>query len=247
MLKLEESEEKAERIEYYRREAEKYDEKRFSCECNRIYDRISKEVVYSYVKNCKYVLDAGTGTGRFAIHLANKGISVVALDTSKEMLEIAKRKAIQEGCETKVEFILGDLENLPFRDAIFDGTCSITVLIHFSSKNLAISELSRVLKPDGNLVLDVPNKVLSKVYGVFLSLIGRTTFKDYHYGMKEARKLLQANSVEIVDRRRFGKVPRLITHLLVCKLNLLFFSGMIESLEKYDFGAAGFIKGVKNK
>ena len=247
MSEPEKSEESVERIEYYRHEADKYDEKRLSCECNRIYDRISKEIVYSYVQNCKYVLDAGTGTGRFAIYLASKGINVVALDTSKEMLEIAKQRAIQEGCETRVEFILGDAENLPFEDAIFDGICSITVLIHFSSKNLAISEFSRVLKPDGNLILDVPCKALSKVYGMFLSLIGKTTFKDYHYGMKEARKLLQANSVEIVNRRRFGKIPRLITHLFVCKLNLWFFSKMIEKLERCDFGASSFIKGVKVK
>ncbi len=245
MSELQKSEEEARRVEYYRHEAQRYDQKRFSCECNKMYDRISKETIYSYLQNCKYVLDAGTGSGRFAIYLANKGINVVALDTSKEMLEISQRKAIQQGCESRIEFIVGDIENLPFRDAIFDGICSIIVLIHFSSKNLAMSEFSRVLKPDGNLVIDVPNKALSKVYGMFLSLIGRTTFKDYHYGMKDARKLLQVNSIEIVDRRRFGKIPRLIIHLFLCILNLKFLRGVVERFEKFNFGGTSIIKGLK--
>ena len=68
-----------------------YDSDIFSCKCNTLYDRMSKEIIYSYLKDCKYVLDAGTGTGRFAIYLAQRGINVVAADSSKEMIEIAKK------------------------------------------------------------------------------------------------------------------------------------------------------------
>ena len=236
---------KRECIRYYRQEAQGYDSARFSCECNKLYDRMSKEIIYSYLKDCKYVLDAGTGTGRFAIYLAQKGINVVAIDSSKEMIEIAQKKAEQEGCQHRIQFIVSDIENLPLRGKSVDGFCSIIVLIHLACRDYAVSELSRVLKSDGILVLDVPNKLLSRAYRPFLSLVGKTTFQDYHYSLREIKKLLSANSVELVERRAFGKLPRLIVHLLLCILNLKFLRGVVERLEMFNFGGTSIIKGLK--
>ena len=241
------SESKDKCIKYYRLGAENYDEKRFSCECNMLYDRISKEIVYDYLKDSQQVLDAGTGTGRFAIYLAQRGINVVAIDSSKEMVEIARKKAQQEGCQHRIHFIVSDIENLPFKDESFDGFCSITVLIHFACRDYAVSELSRVLKPGGIAVLDVPNKLLSRAYRPFLSLVGKTTFQDYHYSLKEIRKLLMNNSLELVEHRAFGKLPRLIIHLLLCILNIGFLRRVVERLEKFNFGGTSIIKEVSIK
>lgn len=232
-------------ISYYRREAERYDQKRFFCECNRIYDRISKEIVYDYLRNCHHVLDVGTGTGRFAIYLAERGVNVVALDSSKEMLEIAKQKARQEGCKNRIQFVLGDVESLPFKGESFDGVCSIIVLIHFVCRDYAVCELSRVMKSGGIAVLDVPNKPLARLYGLFPRLIGKTTFKDYYYDLREMKRLLLDNSIELVERRAFTKLPRVIVHLFLCILRLRFLIGVIERLEKFNFGGTSIVKGVK--
>ena len=241
------SESKDKCIKYYRLGAENYDEKRFSCECNMLYDRISKEIVFGYLKDSQQVLDAGTGTGRFAIYLAQRGINVVAIDSSKEMVEIARKKAQQEGCQHRIHFIVSDIENLPFKDESFDGFCSITVLIHFACRDYAVSELSRVLKPGGIAVLDVPNKLLSRAYRPFMRLVGKTTFHDYHYNLKEMRKLLVNSSIELVGRRAFGKLPRLIIHLLLCILNIGFLRRVVERLEKFNFGGTSIIKEVSIK
>jgi len=206
---------------------------------------MSKEIVYSYLKDCKYVLDAGTGTGRFAIYLAQRGLNVVAIDSSREMIEIARKKAEREGCQHRIQFIVADIENLPLRDRSVDGFCSIIVLIHLVCRDYALSELSRVLKSNGILVLDVPNKLLSRAYRPFLRLVGKTSFQDYHYSLGEIKKLLSANSVALAERRTFDKLPRLIVHLLLCILGLKFLGGVIERFEVFNFGGTSIIKGLK--
>jgi len=211
-----------------------------------LYDQMSKGIIYTYLKDCKCVLDVGTGTGRFAIYLAQKGINVVAIDSSKEMVEIAQKKAQQEGCQHRIQFIVSDIENLPFKDKSFDGVCSIIVLIHLACRYYAVSELSRVLKPGGVAVLDVPNR-LSRAYRPFMSLIGKTTFQDYHYNLGEIGKLLSGNSVELIEQRAFGKLPRLIVHLFLCILSIKFLRGVIERFEKFNFGGTSIVKGLKVK
>lgn len=232
-------------IRYYQQEAEHYDATRFSCECNMLYDQMSKEIIYRFLKDCKCVLDAGTGTGRFAIYFAQKGINVVAIDSSKEMVEIAQKKAQRVGCQDRIQFIVSDIENLPLKDKSFDGVCSIIVLIHFACRDYAVSELSRVLKSGGILVLDVPNKLLSMAYRPFISVARKATFQDYHYSLRQIRKLFLDNSLEVVEQRAFGKLPRLIVHFFLCILKLKFLKGAIERFEKFNFGATSIIRGLK--
>jgi ubiquinone/menaquinone biosynthesis C-methylase UbiE len=235
---------KAKCIRYYRREAEGYDSARFSCECSRLYDRMTKGIIHSYLKDCQCVLDAGTGTGRFAIYLAQRGINVVAIDSSRDMVAIARKKAEREGYHHQIQFLVADIENLPFQDSSFDGVCSIIVLIHLAERGYAVSELSRVLKPGGMAVLDVPGR-LSRAYGALANLMGRTTFQDYHYKMKEIQNLLRDSSVELVERRALGKLPRPIIHLFLCRLNLKFLRGAIGGFEKLNFGGTSIVKGRK--
>ncbi|MFC2021447.1 class I SAM-dependent methyltransferase [Chloroflexota bacterium] len=232
-------------IDYYQQAAAGYDSARFACECGALYDRLTKEVVYSYLKECEYILDAGTGTGRFAIYLAQKGMNIVAMDSSPEMIEIAREKARQAGCQDRIQFIVADIENLPFKDSSFYGVCSIIVLIHLTCPDYAVSELLRVLKPGGVSVIDVPNKLLSGGYGALMNLIGRTTFQDYHYNLRNIKSLFLDNSVKVVEQRKFGKLPRSIIHLFLCVLNSKFLQGVIERFEKFNFGGTSIIKGLK--
>src|SRR5690242_8218908 len=66
------------------------------------------------------ILDAGTGTGRFARPLAKvPGNTVVALDYSNDMLKLNQELARAEGIEN-IEYMQGDVEHLPFEDGRFD-------------------------------------------------------------------------------------------------------------------------------
>lgn len=202
-------------------------------------------IAYRYLKNCRYVLDAGTGTGRFAVYLAEKGIDVVAIDASIEMILLAREKANHGGYEDKTNFLVGDIENLPFKSNIFEGVCSIYVLIHFISRYQIISEFSRVLQKEGIVVFDVPNKILSGGYWRVMKTFGKTTFRDYHYNLKEINDIFSINSIKTLDRTNIIKIPRGILHFFLCVLKLTFLIPVIERFEGYNFGATSIIKGIK--
>lgn len=108
------------------------------------------------VKNAHgFILDAGTGSGRFAIPLArDPENSVVALDYSNEMLDQNRKLSAQQGINT-IEYIQGDIEHLAFPDNHFDAVVSITVVRHFPQWQNILKEYARVLKPGGKLVFEM--------------------------------------------------------------------------------------------
>lgn len=101
---------------------------------------------------CSNVLDAGTGTGRHAINLSRKCSNVTAIDSSEEMLKVAKSKAAKENLN--IHFKTCDLEKkLPFDDGMFDLiTCSLA-LTHVKNLQGVISEYYRILSRDGFLLI----------------------------------------------------------------------------------------------
>ena len=93
------------------------------------------------------VLDVACGTGDMAVELLRQGCSVTGVDLSKEMMAIAKQKAPQS------EYSLADVERLPFGEASFDAvTCAFGVR-NFVHLEQGLSEMLRVLKPGGRMVI----------------------------------------------------------------------------------------------
>ncbi len=81
------------------------------------------------------VIDAGSGTGRWATYCASQGAKVIALDFSREMLERGPRPAVE-----------GDLRELPFRDASADVTICSFALGYAPD---CLRELARITRPGG--------------------------------------------------------------------------------------------------
>jgi demethylmenaquinone methyltransferase/2-methoxy-6-polyprenyl-1,4-benzoquinol methylase len=107
------------------------------------------------------VLDACCGTGDLALADVRAGGRVMGLDFSERMLEHARRKA------PELEWVTGDLLNLPFGDGSFDAAT-----VGFGVRNVddierALRELRRVLRPEGRLgILEItrPRGLLSPFY-----------------------------------------------------------------------------------
>ena len=90
------------------------------------------------------VLDVGCGTGKHSVHLARLGFRTVAIDLSFKGILHAKERARQEG--TAVYFVVGDVENLPFKTESFDAVFCALVLHHFPDLSQLSRELARVVK-----------------------------------------------------------------------------------------------------
>jgi len=120
---------------------------------NQIKNLVELEIVLKNVKG--FILDAGTGTGRFAIPLAcNPENVVVALDYSNEMLDLNRKLSAQQGINT-IEYVQGDIEHLKYPADYFDAIVSITVVRHFPQWQNILKEYARVLKPRGKLVFEM--------------------------------------------------------------------------------------------
>jgi len=96
-------------------------------------------------------LEVGTGTGHFALDLAQRGLTVVGLDLSAPMLAVARSK------DTTVRWLLGDAAALPLAISSFDLVLSVTALEFVADHKRAMEEMWRVVRPGGRLVIGVLN------------------------------------------------------------------------------------------
>jgi ArsR family transcriptional regulator len=94
--------------------------------------------------------DLGCGTGQMTAALAPFVRHVIAVDGSAAMLQAAKKRL--QGFEN-VELRRGDLEGLPIDDGRLDAATLALVLHHVPEPPRALSEVARVLKPQGRLLM----------------------------------------------------------------------------------------------
>jgi demethylmenaquinone methyltransferase / 2-methoxy-6-polyprenyl-1,4-benzoquinol methylase len=107
-------------------------------------------------------LDVATGTGDLALELARRvapGGTVVGADFSERMLELARQKAVAEetagrvAAQTSIRFESANALDLPYGDAEFDAAT-----VGFGARNFAdlprgLSEMARVVRPGGRVVV----------------------------------------------------------------------------------------------
>jgi ArsR family transcriptional regulator len=101
------------------------------------------------------IADLGAGEGAFALLLAQRAKKVIAVDSSAKMIEVAREQAHRHGVKN-VEYRLGDMEELPIRDAAVDLVWVSQSLHHALHPERALSEANRILRPGGRiLILDL--------------------------------------------------------------------------------------------
>lgn len=100
---------------------------------------------------CKVAADLGCGTGHMLERLLQKAEHVIGVDGSPRMLEMARQRfASSPG---KVSLRIGELDHLPLADGEADLVTLSMVLHHLERPEAALREISRVLKPGGQLLL----------------------------------------------------------------------------------------------
>jgi len=234
---------KSKLIEHYKDEADGFDNRREICKHQKFYNKLHSEIVYSYLKGCKNVYEAGCGTGRFTLYLAKKGIKVHAMDSSEKMISIAKKKAIKEGVNKNITFEIGDIENIKSNDNIYDGVLSIAVLRHFKNINKGISELSRIAKPKGVVVTDYLDKKYYSIYRIYRKLIKdkneKYFYPNYYRTLTEIRNIFQNNGLDLTSHKSIRKFPKYLFYFK-------FLNSALNSIENnINMGPIVTVKGIK--
>jgi SAM-dependent methyltransferase len=92
-------------------------------------------------------IDAACGTGRYTEYLMERGHTVVGVDTSPEMLAVARTR-MPDG-----EFRAGSFDQLPADDSSADLVVCALALAHVPTLQVVMAEFARVLRPGGHLVI----------------------------------------------------------------------------------------------
>jgi ubiquinone/menaquinone biosynthesis C-methylase UbiE len=95
--------------------------------------------------------DLGCGAGQLAMEMARNapGLHVTGIDLSEKLLADARQSAEHAGREGRVEFRLGNVEQIPFPDQSLDLVISTISLHHWNDPTRVLGEIERILKPGG--------------------------------------------------------------------------------------------------
>ncbi len=115
------------------------------------------------------VLEAGVGTGLNIAHYSSD-YHVTAVDLNESFLQRAYRKA--KGKPVQVEFVLADVKSLPFPDHSFDTAVSTFLFCQLPDPMPGLTEIKRVLKPNGVLLMLEHVRPQGRLGGVISSLSG---------------------------------------------------------------------------
>lgn len=120
------------------------------------------------------ILDNGCGTGILIKSLNKKKFNIVGVDRSYNMIKYAKYHSKR--------FVLGDSQQLPFQDAIFDIIVGRSLLHHLSDLSSGVAEMARLLKVNGEIILTDTNNSLLSILPRTLAY-RRKHFSDDHRNM----------------------------------------------------------------
>ncbi len=140
-----------------------------------------------HLNQARSVLDVGCGIGHWSQILApilSEHAVVTGVDREPLWVEKATKKAQAIGVGDRYHYRLGDVNALPFADNTFDLVTCQTVLIHLQDPRIGLSEMLRVLKPGGTILVAEPNNLSNRT--VFSSLTDKFSVD------------------EVMDRLKFG-------------------------------------------
>jgi len=148
-------------IEFYERMARDYD-RQYDTPYWKLYHEITWENIRRFLPKRKgaVILDAGGGTGYWAIRLARHGYRVVLTDISESMLKVASEKIEKEDLQELIETRMVDIRDMScFPSNHFDMALAEGDPVSYClDAEKAVRELARVVKPNAYVVVSVDSK-----------------------------------------------------------------------------------------
>ena len=178
-------------------------------------DIIWRKKALGYLKTLqpKIMLDVATGTADVAIMASGllKPTSITGIDISDGMLEIGRKKINRLGLQNTIELLNGDSETIKFEDNTFDAVTVAFGVRNFQNLEKGMSEILRVLKPGGKLVVLEFSKpkipLVKSFYNLYMKKVtpnmGKLFSKNrsaYQYLDESIRKFPEGNDfIKILD------------------------------------------------
>jgi len=146
--------------------------------------------------------------------------NITGMDISAKITSLAKNNAAQYAAGSSAEYITCDIRRLPLADTSFDLIVSDSTLDHFSNKAeiiTALSELWRILKPGGTLIITMDNKgnITEPLFRLWILLGLAPFFIGETYSIRELKKALSKEGFFVKDCTAIIHNPRLITKKMI--------------------------------
>ena len=145
--------------------------------------------------NVKKVLEIGCGVGTVASYLSDKyGMKVIATDADPEQIELAKDHYKEH---QNLRFFEADAVNLPFKNAEFEMVVSLNVFHHISDWRRVLSEVNRLLKPNGYFLFS------DLAYSKIATIVLKPVAKSYGlYTIQNITQTSESEALKLVYRRK---------------------------------------------
>jgi demethylmenaquinone methyltransferase/2-methoxy-6-polyprenyl-1,4-benzoquinol methylase len=162
-------------------------------------------------ENPRIILDVATGTADMAImtHKMLKPEKVVGIDISEGMLELGVKKVEKEGLSSKILLQQGDSSAINFDSNTFDAVMVAFGVRNFEKLDTGLTEMLRVLKPGGCLIVLEFSKPRRKAIKFFYSLYMRLVaprVASWFRQNKEAYLYLNESANAFPDRQLFTEI-----------------------------------------
>ena len=161
-------------------------------------------------ENGKY-LDIGCGTGNYTNELQKNGFKFIGIDPSEKMLEKAELK------NAEIDWQIGFAENTELPENYVDGIIGSLTIHHWTDLKIGFSQLYRVLKPNGRIVIftSTPNQMK----GYWLNHYFPKMLSDSIIQMptlNKIKKAMNGGGIEFLETHKYFIKPDLKDQFLYC-------------------------------
>ncbi len=158
--------------------------------------------------NPRQILDVATGTGDMAI-MACKMLDpekIIGIDISKGMLELGRKKVEKEQLGGKIQLLQGDSETINFAKNTFDAVMVAFGVRNFENLENGLTEMRRVLKPGGRLIVlefsKPRRKAIKSLYNLYMGIMAPQVARWFRQN-REAYQYLCESANAFPDRHLF--------------------------------------------
>ncbi|MGF2411779.1 bifunctional demethylmenaquinone methyltransferase/2-methoxy-6-polyprenyl-1,4-benzoquinol methylase UbiE [Ferruginibacter sp.] len=159
----------------------------------------------------KKILDVATGTADVAIMASGilKPEKIIGIDISDGMLEVGRQKVTKAGLGNIIELLNGDSETINFKNDSFDAVTVAFGVRNFQHLEKGLSEIYRVLKPGGKLVVLEFSKPkmpgVKSIYDLYMKVITPNVGKLFSKN-RNAYKYLDESIQKFPEGKNFTQI-----------------------------------------